>query len=343
MRERDLNCYERTNRTYDSRIWLHHLTTNRDPDWNSSPRRWHDVQGRYAIIPGTDLVRGDEGHPWYEISDNEGNRLHYDDSYNSSLRRSQRLAAGQIGRAFDVGQFKIVPYIWDHMNTGHNLFFLSRIARDRDDQTAGSLQRMTAFSIQRKELETAKNTFIIGSAGEMNAAWTRAFNTISITTDLLIQAIVHPYPSRAAFFNHQLEHCLNYMINNITVNDAVLFCHFEEFIRLIPGPSRYCSEFDMASKYSLAWIVRQIRRLNPPTSESIRRLFEENRFYALKRRGVAAHFEMRLPDDALAFRNEILSSRRNESVSVSFEDIDYPEDYFASPYGSNAPIAEPGP
>ncbi len=240
-------------------IWIHSFPPNREARFQfySNWRTWHDVQRRYTVIEVAELVRGDNSYPWYEISDTRGNRLHYDDSYNCGLSRSDRLAAGQEGQEFKAGKFKIVPYIWDHMNTGPNVFW-GRRQKQFDDQTAGSLQRMTAFRIYRQKINNAKNTFIIGSAGEMTRFWTRAFNTISIKTDLLIQAIVHPFSIqyRGQCFDTQLEPCLTYMVNNITVNDAILFCHFEEFIREIANSPKYHSDFDRTTKYSLAWILR---------------------------------------------------------------------------------------
>jgi len=307
------NCY----RSSDNRIWNHNDAI--------SLTSWHDVQRRYTIIPGSQLVRGENNYPWYEISDGRGNRLHYDDSYNKTLDRSHRLAAGQECQAFEVGQFRIVPYVWDHMNTGANFFWLQRGQRAHDDQTAGSLQRMTAFSIRKREIQNAKRTFIIGSAGEMNRYWTRAFNNVSITTDLLIQAIVHPFPSFAASFYYQLEHCLNYMLEYITVNEALAFCHFEEFVRLIPDTSRYHSDFQASVRYTLAYMHDRIRWDRPSASQSYITLFNDNKIFALKRRGY--NFEMRWPTDVFGFRSEILNSERNESISVQFDNLRYPEEY----------------
>ena len=58
-----------------------------------------------------------------------------------------------------------------------------------EDQADGRMQRMSAFRVYRRDVDNAKKTFIIGSAGEMHWADTNPSPNPSlgtIETDLLI-------------------------------------------------------------------------------------------------------------------------------------------------------------
>jgi hypothetical protein len=264
---------------------------------------------------------------WYEITLG-GGRLHYDDSYNLTLPESQRCVAGQQCTAFDAGSYRVIPYVWDHSNTGCCLFG-AKAQRAQDEQTAGSLQRCSAFMIARKNIRGAKRTLCLGSGGEMSHGWTRHFDEPDIETDLLVQAVL-PRILRGVLanivgsFRWQLRHYLEFMVRHITVKEAVLFVHFEDFIGGVPSTTEYEEEFDNAVPHNLRILRREVRRARrrlrrddesgqrdidepedeePQTEEAgteqdeslervecYERFFRRNRFYAMKRMGFESPF-----------------------------------------------------
>lgn len=313
------------------RIWNRH-----GPNGVMSTAIWAQVQRRYTLVPGTELVDNDS---WLEISAVDTNgvqqRLHYDDSYNAYLEEeSQRCRAGQRCDSFTLDNFLITPYVWDHMNTGP----WKRRQMAVDGQAAGHLQRITAYMISHNSPNVigAKRTFIIGSMGEMSERYTQALaDTLpSITTDLLIIAVTKFHPAIGMWYDEERDDALSFLGRYITVRDAVIFTHFEEFIREIATPAKYVEDFraiflneGMPGTGRMGEIqqhyyyrhrlddgleVIRPRLQNIPShlplledlrrrSRSYNRLFERNRFYVLVRHG----FEIiDFPSDPIVFKNQ---------------------------------------
>lgn len=128
--------------------------------------------------------------------------------------------------SINIGSFSVVPYIWDHMNTG-----LRRRKKSSDDQVAGHCQRMTAFLIQRKNFSSAKKTFIIGSAGGMENSWTKP-NPIDLKEkleiDLLLQAI---NGDGKLDMSKEVRHGWRYANKNFSIKDFIVFTHWEDFVK----------------------------------------------------------------------------------------------------------------
>jgi hypothetical protein len=166
-----------------------------EPDIPSyeSTDRWRAVRDAY--------VEGDRF--WHEIQAEDGVHLHYDDDYNVQSQSPQ--AVGVPCRDFDVGHFRVKPYVWDHGNTktGRNVVTVERAWFRRADAsdpnwhpfyplrerlgssamindtwwlekegTTGNLQRQSAFLIYHNDVSSPKRTFINGSAGEMSDEFT---------------------------------------------------------------------------------------------------------------------------------------------------------------------------
>lgn len=322
---------------------------------NQASQTWAQVKSQYIFSPQNSsnaLIQPDaanssdlnqnRAHPkWIEISV-QRQRLHYDDSYNESLyNESQRCRAGQQCDFFTLDNFLITPYVWDHMNTG--AYKRSRMASD--NQSAGHLQRITAYMISHKSPNVigAKRTFIIGGMGEMSERYTQALaDTLpSIETHLLILAATRFHPIFNTWYDEERADALSFLGRYITVRDAVIFTHFEEFVREIATPAKYVEDFratilnegmserrsarmeQIQSQYyfhqprpgttgyesrqnNLLPLIEDLRR----RSQSYNRLFERNRFYVLVRHG----FEIiDFPGDPIVFknqRNEFHSFRR---------------------------------
>lgn len=299
------------------RIWNRH-----GPNGVMSTATWAQVQCRYTLVPGTELVDNDSCS-WLEISvvDTNGvqQRLHYDDSYNGYLEdESARCKAGQICQDFDLDNFHITPYVWDHMNTGS--FKLSQSAIN--EQSAGDLQRITAYLIERKDVQDAKRTFIVGSGGEMNNRWTDAMvpNMPTIETHVFIQAIVQPRPHWLAYwpivgrvvnFADQILAYWEFTTSHIKVKEALILAHFEEFIREVADRARYVDDFNDAVDHNLDVLrdkIDELRRRGDERSTDLAgmytALFDDNRIYVLGRRGGGAGFEIDMPNDPIEFENE---------------------------------------
>lgn len=126
----------------------------------------------------------------------------------------------------NIGSFSITPYIWDHMNTG-----LRRRKNSSDDQAAGHCQRMTAFLIQRKNLSSAKKTFIIGSAGGMDNTWTKP-DAIDfkekLEVDLLLQAV---NGNGKLDMSREVRQGWRYLDKNFLIKDFIVFSHWEDFVK----------------------------------------------------------------------------------------------------------------
>jgi len=272
---------------------------------------WRKVKARYISLPGT-WVRPEGGpaqlprpelmadESWLEINVG-GHRLHYDDSYNVRRHEEQRCRAGWRCAEFSLGTFCITPYVWDHMNTGAGKW----TNRALDEQCAGDLQRTTAFMIQHSRIEHAKRTFVIGSSGEMNRSWTEALARPLpiIETDLLIQAIVRPQVSVMAF-RRQISAMQDFLLRCIRVEDAIIFTHFEEFVREVASSSMYAEGFDAAVAYNLDTLREKIEEAREQghlaRADRYTRLIDENRLYALARR----NFEIDMLDGPTQFRDE---------------------------------------
>lgn len=314
---------------------------------NQASATWAQVKSQYIFSPQNSsnaLIQPDTAnssdfdqngaHPkWIEISV-QRQRLHYDDSYNVSLdNESQRCRAGQECDSFTLDNFLITPYVWDHMNTG----MWKRRQRASDEQSAGHLQRITAYMISHNgpNVIDAKRTFIIGGMGEMSVRYTQALaDTLpSIETDLLILAVTRFHPLLNTWYDEERDDALSFLGRYITVRDAVIFTHFEEFVREIATPTKYVEDFratflnegmpgtgrmeviqQQYYRHQLdeGQVVIQPRLQNLPShlplledlrrrSQSYNRLFQGNRFYVLVRHG----FEIiDFPSDAIAFKNQ---------------------------------------
>ena len=237
-------------------------TPNPEHFTNRNTPAWEAVKRVYAVPPpGTpNNLEVDRGN-WYEITAG-ATRLHYDDSFNETLSDLDRCVAGHMGGDFYAGNYHITPYVWDHSNTGCCLFG-AKTQRAQDEQTAGSLQRCSAFMIARKDIEGAKRTFFLGSGGEMSRRWTRQFIQPNIETDLLIQAILPRWLGLAtlvASFRRQIWWYLDYMVRHITVKEAVVFVHFEDFISGVPSSEDYATAFDNAVPWQFRILRRKLRR-----------------------------------------------------------------------------------
>ena len=136
---------------------------------------------------------------------------------------------GAALKVFMAGNFEVTPYMWDHQN----------LTKENWDRLGipGSHQRMTAMNIRWKPVSDAKRTFILGSAGEMDNAFTDGDILPSpprIETDTLIQSITYP---GAPKYEKQLEACIAYQVDHITANDYVVPTHWEDYFFGPPKPA----------------------------------------------------------------------------------------------------------
>ncbi|GEM_PF-5958293 len=306
----------------------------------NSPATWRRIRERYAQPPPRDRIV-DDGN-WIEINVG-GRRLHYDDSFNERLPEESWCRAGEQCAELDLGHFHVVPYVWDHMNSG----FGRRTNRALDDQSSGHLQRISAFMIERGGIQGAKRTFIVGSTGEMSISRTRALSDPlpRIETDVLVQAIVRRWVSIICYAQ-SVRSMWEFTCRNVTVNDALVFDHVEEFVREVASPQEYADNLKKAARFSL-WTIRKtisredmlrhgrevveelaaaaqhvgspgsalefaaglIRRGRNRRAQNndggdrrncYARLLDENRVYALGRRG----FEVDMPENPAEFEEE---------------------------------------
>jgi hypothetical protein len=298
---------------------------------NRTTDAWRHVKNAYRQNQPQGTPNSNSQDPaqkWHEITDLQGRHLHYDDSFNSYRPADRRCLAGQPGREFLVGHFRVKPYVWDHSNTGCVWLDLKRRAAQAD-QTAGGLQRASAFLISRQGLEGAKRTFFVGSGGEMGGGWSggdglppengRPYTDAlyhplpEVATDLLIQAIL---PARQAGWlgsllgeNHpasfvqQIPYYCNFMVRQIEVTGAVVFVHFDDFIQRLPHTEEYREDFENAINYNLRELQNAITRL--PSGDwrarNYNRLFRAKSFYVMQRRG----FECQYPSNASGFADEL--------------------------------------
>lgn len=279
---------------------------------NSNNQTWQTVQQRYVDALSAIYRTGAQGggrqgvlidnDSWLEISANRS-RLHYDDTYNMWLDEGDRCKAGQVGTEFELGNFEILPYVWDHSNTGCNWFGMKR-RPGQADQTAGNLQRASAFMIWRKDIEGAKRTFIVGSGGEMHSDFTGALaeSMPEVETDVLVQAILPHLPSAIlrslSGFDRQIPHYIDFMVRNIRFGNAreaaVIFIHFEDFIRRVPDPEHYLESFRDSIGHNLEVITEKVAQLRQEgltsQADNYQSLLDRNRFYVLGRRGFEYNF-----------------------------------------------------
>jgi len=299
---------------------------NPDNPINVTTDAWTHVKELYRFQPSA--TPNEQENKWYEITGGQG-RLHYDDSYNLTLEdESTRCFAGQQGTPFEAGNYRVIPYVWDHSNTGCCWFGAKEAHRAQDDQTAGSLQRCSTFMISRNNVEGAKRTFLLGSGGKMAQGWTRHFEEPNIETDLLIQAILPRWMGLAtlvASFRRQIHRYIEYMVKHITVREAAVFVHFEDFISRVPSLTEFADDFDGAVPYNLRWLWREVLQAENDSRETeddesetgqaqagnnqtdqtnnedaqrrerlrcYRLLFERNRIYVMKRSGFECPFPL---------------------------------------------------
>ncbi|MCP4678994.1 MAG: hypothetical protein GY854_26590 [Deltaproteobacteria bacterium] len=175
---------------------------------------------------------------WKEIVDANGKRMYYDDTYNANHRPA--LKAGAAAKLFNLGNFTIKPYVWDHMRTGLG----SKSKNALPGQQAGHLQRISAFLFWRRGVKGAKRTFIVGSAGEMSKRYTSALvaNPGTIKTDVLIHAAAG---KQLSIFDYKtsIADSMKCLLQHIDVKDCLVFCHWEEFVRYVTNEKSFKKQF----------------------------------------------------------------------------------------------------
>jgi len=145
------------------------------------------------------------------------------------------LKAGTILNTFTAGSFNVTPYIWDHSKTSV-LDTKSMIG-----PASGGYERISAFLIERKVDDTVhgeqKQTFIIGSAGEMSSHHdgVPVLDT-NINPHVLLQAIPRKVILNCLKWRDYLNQMVTYQAKNIAVQDTVAVSHFETFIGDKDGP-----------------------------------------------------------------------------------------------------------
>jgi len=288
------------------------------PRTKPAQERWWLLRERYTCVVGPELVHN---NAWREVGDSNKRRLVYDDGYNSERVASERTMAGAVGTSPDVSGFEVQPYVYDHLNVG----FGKKSFEQLDGQSSGDLQRISAFLVHAKADPEQRKTILIGSGGEMSARWSGAVNRdLDISADLLIFATVRPNPidipipilgplveKLALNFDDQIQESINFLIGHVRVGEAVVFAHFEEFMREVAGTKKYRSDLTKAVSFSLKKIRARMRSLSErgegakATAEAWNELFERNRFYVLARRGEGFERPMPLsPEDFAREGNE---------------------------------------
>lgn len=219
-----------------------------------------------------------------------GRSLRYDDGYNRGLPKKERCTAGVPADPFDIGHFRVEPYVWDHWNVGDN-------TAEARLFTSGGLQRQTAFVIYRRRSEQTKRTFVSGSAGEMHREFTgeglvRELRP-RLSVDVLITAITDAGKS--------LDAMVAYQKRNLNVRDTIICSHFDDFLAIRRGPSS-TKEFVDARKGGDFRRVRDyleaLTRVSPQRVRADTALVDKVR--VLSRRG----FECDYPHSAGAFEVE---------------------------------------
>lgn len=221
--------------------------SNKDPKFRDA---WNNISTTYGL----------DDKKFLFITENSI-EVTYDDTFiNEVLKQENSPAPGiellvsenknptSTPDRFALGSFSIRPYLWDHMNTGAANKWNSAM----DDQKAGHCQRISAFLIQRKNLPTAKKTFIIGSSGGMSNSWTEPRpisreekpkdqqnnkeldnwenkDKFKIETDVLLQAI-NGRVNALADQTDEVRDGWKYLNKNVIVKDFIVFSHWEDFV-----------------------------------------------------------------------------------------------------------------
>ena len=268
--------------------YLNKIEASDSPEWRAVARRYGGVG-----INGA----------WQEVTQ-AGARRYYNDMFNEKVlkgkRSSERPTPGTVADllALKGSAFHITPYIWDHMNTP---FMFMHDNDALDDLKNGSRQRITAYLIERKDVDGAKRTFIVGSAGEMSKPHTKpAPKRPSIQTDLLIQATTADGVNKVPFIDYPLKkimhECREFTFCNISVNDYLVLSHFEEFTRASADKKTFEKNCKDMLTDNIEGLTRLIGDKKSKLLSPNRRLLENNAMFVLKRRGTG--FEAEMPRDA---------------------------------------------
>jgi hypothetical protein len=179
--------------------------------------------------PVPDVVCFEGKH--HEIALN-GTSLYYDDVTQQELLDHHiqpgcyPLVAGTKLSPLPIGAYEVTPYIWDHASTFLHSDSLS-------GNRSGNFQRATALFLRRPGDPENKRLFLVGSAGEMSAARTGGYCTsVKVETDVLIQAMPHELLLVSSHYKTKLAELVKYQTQNITAKEAVIACHFENFVRM---------------------------------------------------------------------------------------------------------------
>lgn len=184
-----------------------------------------------------------------EIVQTDGRGVNYE-----SLDHTLCPPCGTELKIFEAGGFEVTPYVWDHMNlsTRDNGIF----------GQPGNLQRISGMNIRWKSVSNAKRSFILGSAGEMNAKYTHddvLTPVPRIETDTLIQSITYPL---VPDYDAQLKACVCRQVNNIPATDYVVSSHWEDFFFGPPKPTKgsrgFYKDHKRVDTYKTVW-AEQLR------------------------------------------------------------------------------------
>ena len=186
-----------------------------------------------------------------------------------------------------------------------NTPFLTQHIQDAlDDQASGGMQRISAFLLKRKNVNHAKRTLIVGSAGEMASRHTIPSPARGIVkTDLLIQAVMADDVDSTVFLDLPLKGIMDesrkYTFRHIEIKDFLVYCHFEEFVSTCANRPVFKRNYMAAMKDNingLKSLIKNDKKVRPVN----RSLLTENRVFVLKRRG--PQFEAAMPHDARELR-----------------------------------------
>lgn len=237
-----------------------------------------------------------QGEAWKEIRDVNLRRLRYNDSFNNHLANSERCPAGQICTDIELGNFKVTPYTWDHMNVGAFNEFQNEIS----EQSSGHLERTTVFNVESaKGKGKGRKTCFVGSSGEMRWDFTGPIATglKNIETDVLVHALVRRRPHTLTDFTKHIDAYLGSMLLYFHVRKAVIFTHWEEYIRGVTSRAGYRECFRNCMSYNFPELKAKIALGD---FDKWRDLVDNNRFYALARQS----FDFRTPLGPEEFANE---------------------------------------